>query len=61
MTGPQRDIVLMNSAAALVAGDAAGSLKQGLEMAQESIDSGKARAKLEALIEISQSFPKDEK
>lgn len=47
--GPRRDIVLINTAAALVAADAAADLKEGIGKAQESIDSGKALEKLEAL------------
>jgi len=49
-SGPQRDVVLLNAAAVLVAGGVAPNLKEGLAMAARSIDSGAARAKLEALI-----------
>ncbi|MCK4243099.1 MAG: anthranilate phosphoribosyltransferase [Dehalococcoidia bacterium] len=52
--GPRRDIVLMNAAAALVAGDRAENLEQGIQIATEAIDSGKALEKLEELIKISQ-------
>ncbi len=52
--GPQRDIVLINAAAALVAGDLAENLEQGVRIAAEAIDSGKALEKLEGLIKISQ-------
>ncbi|WP_417239712.1 anthranilate phosphoribosyltransferase [Celeribacter halophilus] len=48
-TGAYRDAVLMNAAAALVVSDKASSLKDGVEIAVESIASGKALAKLEAL------------
>ncbi len=44
-----RDAVLLNSAAALVVADKAGDLKAGVEIAAESIDSGAAKAKIEAL------------
>lgn len=44
-----RDAVLLNAAAALVVADKAQSLKEGAEMARASIDSGAAKAKLEAL------------
>ena len=47
--GPQRDIVLLNAAAAIVAGGKAGSIETGLELAANSIDSGSALDKLEAL------------
>ncbi|SOC13001.1 anthranilate phosphoribosyltransferase [Rhodobacter sp. JA431] len=44
-----RDAVLLNSAAALVVAGKAGNLKEGAALAAESIDSGAASAKLEAL------------
>ena len=47
--GPKRDIVLLNAAAAIVAGRKARSLEEGLTLASESIDSGKALEKLEGL------------
>ncbi len=47
--GPRRDIVLLNAAAAIAAADLAGSLAEAVPVAQESIDSGAALAKLEAL------------
>ncbi|MCZ6681012.1 MAG: anthranilate phosphoribosyltransferase [Candidatus Poribacteria bacterium] len=47
--GPKRDIVLLNAAAAIVAGGKANNLEAGLGIAAESIDSGKALAKLEGL------------
>ena len=49
--GPKRDVVVLNTAAALVAAETAPSLKEGVRLAQEAIDSGKALEKLEALIE----------
>jgi len=48
------DVVLLNAGAALYAADAAGDIASGIEMARESIRSGAAMKKLEALIEISQ-------
>lgn len=47
-----RDAVLLNTAAALVVADKASDLKSGVEMAVESIDSGKAKAKLALLAKI---------
>lgn len=47
--GPKRDIVLLNAAAAIVAGGKAKTLKEGVKLAGESIDSGAAKEKLEAL------------
>ena len=50
-TGPKRDVVLMNAAPALVAVGRAPTLQEGVTLAAESIDSGMALAKLEALCE----------
>ena len=47
-----RDAVLLNSAAALVVADAADDLRAGVEKARESIDSGAAKGKVEALAKI---------
>ena len=47
--GPRRDIVLLNSAAAIAAGGLAADLTEGVQAAAESIDSGKAMEKLELL------------
>lgn len=57
--GPKRDIVLMNSAAALVAGAKARDLKEGVGLAAHSIDSGAALRKLEALIGLSRRLAED--
>ena len=51
--GPQRDIVLMNSAAALVVGDKADNFKDAINLASEAIDSGAARKKLDEVKEVS--------
>ena len=51
--GPARDIALLNAAAAIVAGDKASDLREGILIAAEAIDSGRALAKLEALIAAS--------
>jgi len=55
-TGPQRDVVLMNAAAVLLAGEKTGTLRQGISLAREVIDSGQALRKLEQLIKFSQSL-----
>lgn len=47
--GPKRDIVLLNAGAAIYVADQASSLKEGIELARQSIDSQKAREKLEQL------------
>jgi len=46
--GPQRDIVLVNSAAALVAAGKAAGFREGMDLAA-AVDSGAARRKLEGL------------
>ncbi|MFT5369926.1 MAG: anthranilate phosphoribosyltransferase [Candidatus Latescibacterota bacterium] len=48
-TGPKRDIVLLNAAAAIVAGGKAADLAEGVKVAAEAIDSGNALAKLDGL------------
>jgi anthranilate phosphoribosyltransferase len=52
---PQRNIVLMNAAAALVAGNKTNNLKDGFYMAAEIIDNGSAKKKLEQMIKVSNS------
>lgn len=47
-----RDAVLLNSAAALNVAGWVGNLRDGVEMARESIDSGAAKAKIDALVTI---------
>ncbi len=50
--GPKRDIVLLNASAAIVAGGVVDDLRDGVQIASESIDSGKAMASLKKLIEM---------
>lgn len=47
--GAQRDIVLVNAAAALVAAGRVGDFREGMAVAAESVDSGAARAKVDEL------------
>jgi anthranilate phosphoribosyltransferase len=49
-SGPRRDVVLLNAAAALCAAGAERDLRAGVERAAESIDSGCARSLLERWI-----------
>jgi anthranilate phosphoribosyltransferase len=49
--GPRRDTVLLNASAAFVAAGAAGDLSEGMRLGADSVDSGKAARKLDALIE----------
>ena len=53
-TGPRRDVVLLNTAAALTAAGKAEDFKEGIDMAGASIDNGAAAEKLDALIKHSQ-------
>ena len=55
-TGPLRDIVLLNSAAALVAADIAASLAEGVSLAAAAIDGGTAARALERFVEVTNSF-----
>ena len=50
--GTKRDMILLNSGAAIVAAGRAGDISEGISVAEKSIDSGKALAKLEKLIEF---------
>ncbi len=49
-----RDAVLLNAAAALLVADRVTSLKEGVEMAADAIDSGAAKAKVQGLAAITQ-------
>ncbi len=51
--GPKRDIVLLNAGAAIYVGGRAKTIKEGIKAAEKSIDSGKAMAALEKLVEVS--------
>ena len=60
--GPRREAVVINAAAGIVVGkrtkhpSGLPALKEGVEIAQEAIDSGRARDKLEKLIKLSRSY-----
>jgi len=51
-TGPYRDIVLLNAAAALVVGEKSATLAEGIAQAAHIIDDGHALAALNKLVEI---------
>ena len=55
-SGPRRDVVVANAAGGIVAGGKAADLREGVQVAQESIDSGRALEKLELLREVSQGL-----
>jgi anthranilate phosphoribosyltransferase len=54
--GPQRDVIVMNAGAVLLAGDRVKSLEQGVALAGDVIASGHALTKLEQLIEFSKNL-----
>ncbi len=53
LKSPYRDIAVFNAAAALVIGGKAKTLKDGAEIAGQAIDSGRAKAALDKLVEVS--------
>lgn len=52
--GPRRNVVLINTAAALTAAGKADDIRDGIEKAAAAIDGGQAMAKLQALIDYTQ-------
>jgi anthranilate phosphoribosyltransferase len=54
-TGPYRDIVLLNAAAAFLVGDKVETLRDGVELARQVIDDGRAAAALQRLVEITRA------
>jgi anthranilate phosphoribosyltransferase len=54
--GPVRDAVVLNSGAALVAGDMADTLSDGIELAAASIADGRAAEKLEAMVALTREL-----
>ena len=53
--GSFRDIVLLNSAAALYVDDKVSDIKKGIELSKQSIDNGQAKSALNKLIKVSNS------
>jgi anthranilate phosphoribosyltransferase len=53
LDGARRDVVVLNAAAALVAGGRSKTLREGIRLANHSLDSGAALRTLEHLIEFS--------
>ena len=56
LKGAKRDIVCLNSGAAIYLGKKASSIKDGVKMAEEIIDSGKAIEKLNIFINETNSI-----
>ncbi len=50
--GPKRDIAVLNAAVAIVCGQQAKDIVEGIKIAQESLDSGKAQEKLDRMIAV---------
>ncbi|MCI0794046.1 MAG: anthranilate phosphoribosyltransferase [Chloroflexi bacterium] len=55
-TGAVRDVVLVNSAGVLLAGELVDDIRQGVQRSAELIDNGSALGKLDHLVELSQSL-----
>ena len=53
LKGAKRDIVLLNSAMGIYIGGKAQSIEEGVKVAAEIIDSGKALAKMEEFVKLS--------
>jgi anthranilate phosphoribosyltransferase len=51
--GPAKDIVVLNAGAALYAANVANSMEAGIQLARAAIESGAAKAKLDALVALS--------
>lgn len=56
VAGPKRDVVLMNAAAALMVAGQVNDLTTGSALAADAIDSGKALAKLQQIVRLTQSL-----
>ena len=54
--GPARDVVVLNSGAALYAANVTASIREGIAKARVAIESGAARAKLEQLVSASKAL-----
>ncbi|HEX2088179.1 MAG TPA: anthranilate phosphoribosyltransferase, partial [Solirubrobacteraceae bacterium] len=53
--GPRRDLAVLNAGAAIYAGGRAGSIAEGVRLAEEAVDSGAAARTLEAYVELSRA------
>ena len=56
---PYRDVSLCNAAAALIVAGKADTVREGMELASHSIDSGAAARALDTLITVSNQAPRD--
>ena len=55
-SGPAKDIVILNAGVALYAANVAATMQEGIVLAQKAIESGAAKAKLDALVLLSHTF-----
>lgn len=53
--GPVRDYVLLNSAGVFLVGDLVTNIRDGVQLAAQTLDSGAAKDRLESMIEVSQA------
>jgi len=58
-SGPKLNAVLMNAGAVLLVGNRAGTLKEGIALARETVDNGLTFAKLEHLIKLTRSLTQE--
>ena len=56
VAGPAKQIVVLNAGVALYAANVANSIADGIQLAQAAIESGSAKAKLEALVALARSL-----
>ncbi len=54
-SGPRRDVVVLNGAAALVAADVAADMAEGIERCTAAVELGAARDALRTLVAVSQA------
>ena len=57
-SGPAKEIVILNAGVALYAANVAATMQEGIVLAQKAIESGAAKAKLDALVLLSHTFEK---
>jgi anthranilate phosphoribosyltransferase len=57
VSDPKKDIVLMNASLGIIVGGKVSCFKEGMELAQESLNSGRAYAKLKTMVKMSKGDP----
>jgi anthranilate phosphoribosyltransferase len=57
--GVLRNVVVMNAAAALIAANTTKDFRQAAKLAEEAIDSGRAREKLDGLVTLTRELVKN--